>query len=525
MIRWLKRQYLVWLGFASSKIRKTRHEGPWTIFFEKSLSIRLFLIALFILSFFLTTAWPEFPDYPLQIFLKIAVWVIGCVWILGILQSRIWRSARLLTLTFICLLTHIIASKILFIAFDYFWHIKYSIDPILAVQPLVAAPVAIMLATILIDARTGMILALIGLLGETLFIHTDFHPHIFLSSFIIYLAAVSCTYKVRTRAHLIRAGFVLSAFILLASWALLAVNRSWPTGSWWTIQMIILFWSLAVGMGSAILVGILLPLFEWAFDSTTDISWLEWTDLNHPLLKRLTMEAPGTYHHSLMVGNLAEAAAEKIGANPTMCRVMAYFHDIGKLTKPEYFIENTSIHHDLHHNLTPSISALIIIGHVKEGIDLGLTYKLPRQVIDGIEQHHGTTLVYYFYRKAIQQQKDVVEGGKILGFEVEEKQEVDAESFRYPGPIPQFPECAIVSLADSIESSSRTLRHPTAQNIEQLVRGIISRRLSEGELNDSDLTLNQIEAITQSFIFTLKTMLHARIDYPKHPAVENKDVK
>ena len=522
MIHWLKRQFLVWRGFASAKTRKTRAAGPWSVFFETSLSMRLFLVALFVFSFFLTTTWPALPTHPFHVLLKIILW-LGCfVGVLVLFKPDLWRSSRLLTLTLICLLVHVTVNKTIFFWLHDFWQVKYSINTTSGAVPLVTSALGVMLITILVDARAGILTALLALIGELILTQPQIGADTLLSSLIIDLAAIILTCNVRTRWHLIRAGLALSVIGLAVSWVFMMVHSFWlwPIASWWPLQGAIVFWAFAIGMGTAILVGILLPIVEWTFDCTTDISWLEWTDLNHPLLKRLTLEAPGTYHHSLMVANLAEAAAEKIDANPMICRVMAYFHDIGKLAKPEYFIENNSLHYNPHHELTPSISALIIIGHVKEGIDLGLTYHLPQQVIDVIEQHHGTTLVYYFYRKAIQHHDDVAEGGRILGVEVQEKQEVDAESFRYPGPVPQSTECAIVSLADSIESSARALRHPTPQNIERLVRSMISRRIAEGQLNESGLTLDQIEELAKSFIFTLKNMLHSRISYPKEPSIQ-----
>ena len=174
--------------------------------------------------------------------------------------------------------------------------------------------------------------------------------------------------------------------------------------------------ALAFGNGivTAMIVGGALPILEHLFQITTDISWLEASDLNHPLLRRMTIEAPGTYHHSLVVANLAEAAAEAIGANATLCRVCSYFHDVGKLVKPEYFTENMNFERNPHDDLAPTMSALIIIAHVKEGVDLALKHDLNQQIIDIIQQHHGTSLVYYFYKRALQQQEDARAGGKIM---------------------------------------------------------------------------------------------------------------
>jgi putative nucleotidyltransferase with HDIG domain len=323
------------------------------------------------------------------------------------------------------------------------------------------------------------------------------------------LAAVVFAQSVRKRSDLIASGFFSGLVGLSAVWGFNSFNLShvftWISG----------MEALACGICAGFVASAILPVLEGVFHRITDISWLELTDLNHPLLKRLTMEAPGTYHHSLMVGNLAESAAEAIGANSTMCRVMAYFHDIGKVEKPEYFIENMNYKNNPHDDLTPSMSALVIIAHVKDGVDLALKCHLPKEIIDGIQQHHGTSLVYYFYRKALRQRDDARTGSQILNMREEDTPDVEDISFRYPGPIPQFRECALVSLADSIESASRNLNHPTLQSIEDLVNQIVQQKIEDGQLDDSGLTLNELKTARERFALTLQGMLHTRIQYPK----------
>src|SRR4029077_8819460 len=233
------------------------------------------------------------------------------------------------------------------------------------------------------------------------------------------------------------------------------------------------------------------------------------------LLKRMMIEAPGTYQHSLVVANLAESAAESVGANAAMARVCSYFHDIGKLVKPEYFTENMRRDRNPHDELAPTMSALIIIAHVKEGVDLALKHGLNQEIIDVIQQHHGTSLVFFFYKRALQQQEDARAGGKIMNIREEDIPEVREESFRYSGPRPQTREAAIVSLADIVESASRSLEKPTPQKVEQLVNELIEERIADGQLDDCDLTLGDIKVIQERFRFTLMTMLHSRIAYPK----------
>jgi putative nucleotidyltransferase with HDIG domain len=230
----------------------------------------------------------------------------------------------------------------------------------------------------------------------------------------------------------------------------------------------------------------------------------------------MTIEAPGTYHHSLVVANLAEAAAESVGANATMARVCSYFHDIGKLVKPDYFTENMRHDRNPHDELAPTMSALIIIAHVKEGVDLALKHGLNQQIIDVIQQHHGTSMVYYFYKRALQQQEDARAGGKIMNIREEDIPEVREESFRYSGPRPQSREAAIISLADSIESASRSLERATPHKIDQLISDMVERRLIDGQLRDCELTLREIGVISESFKYTLQSMLHSRVAYPTH---------
>ena len=253
------------------------------------------------------------------------------------------------------------------------------------------------------------------------------------------------------------------------------------------------------GFFSSIVVLGLLPIFEYIFKVVTNISLLELSDFNHPLLRKLILEAPGTYQHSLVVANLSEAAAESIGANSLLARVGAYYHDVGKVLKPEYFIENLVNYKDMYKNLKPSMSKLIIVNHVKDGIDLAKKYRLNPRIIDFISQHHGRSLVYYFYRKAKESEPD----GQ------------HEEEYRYPGPKPQGKETAIVSLADSIEALSRTLDEPTPSRIEEMIREVVRNKFMDGELDESNLTLKNLEKIINSFVRILCAVFHTRINYPK----------
>jgi putative nucleotidyltransferase with HDIG domain len=249
----------------------------------------------------------------------------------------------------------------------------------------------------------------------------------------------------------------------------------------------------------SVIVSVTLPFFETLFDIATDIKLLELLDPNQPLLKELVYKSPGTYHHSIVIGNLAEAAAESIGENPLLARVGAYYHDVGKIRKPEYFIENQRIADNKHDRLMPSMSSLIIASHVKDGVDIARENKLPSEVIDIIQQHHGTSLITYFYQKA----KDLQPYVKIA--------EAD---YRYCGPRPRTKIAAIVMLSDSVEAASRTLEDPTPNRIQALTNSVITRIFLDDQLSMCDLTLKDLRVIARSFNLILTGIFHQRIDYP-----------
>jgi len=339
-------------------------------------------------------------------------------------------------------------------------------------------------------------------------------------SFVCGVTAVLATRQVRKRVELLRAGIFSGVAGLLVALVLGRVDWLELFGSeamdrWQTFGLVGL---AAVGTGLVTALGIsgLLPVFEGMFRVTTGISWLELSDLNHKLLRRMQLEAPGTFHHSLVVASLAEAAAESIGANAQLCRVCSYFHDVGKLKKPEYFIENLHEGSENPHDaLTPTMSALVIIAHVKDGVDLAVKHKLNPRIIDTIQEHHGDSLVYYFYRKAQEQKRAEQEKcDKGLGNR-EDLPHVDEKNFRYPGPKPRTVESGIIALADSVESASRTLRKPTPAKIRALIEDIVQSRIADGQLDECALTMRELAKVKESFAGTLRSMLHSRIDYPK----------
>ena len=314
-------------------------------------------------------------------------------------------------------------------------------------------------------------------------------------------AAVLNLGRIRSRSKLIYVGLFAGGVAVLlrlghghdrrpAAQPVAAAGRRCSTGCW----------AVAAGF---IITG-LLPFIEHFFGVLTDLSLLELGDVAHPLLQELVRRAPSTYNHSITVGSIAEAAAESIHARGLLVRVGAYFHDIGKMLKPDYFVENQGPDDNRHEALVPAMSTLVIIAHIKDGADLARQHRLPQPIIDLIAQHHGTTRVEFFYDRATEQQQADPNGG-----------EVDESSFRYPGPKPQTKEAAVLMLADAVESASRTLVDPTPARIESLVREIAEHRLHGGQFDESGLTLRELRTIEKSMVMSLTSIYHGRIKYPE----------
>lgn len=305
--------------------------------------------------------------------------------------------------------------------------------------------------------------------------------------------------QVRTRSRLLLVGFAAAAVGFFTTIGVgILDERSWT--ALLTDGFTIALWSIIAGS----LMTVMLPSVEKMFGVETDLSLIELGDPAHPLLQELIRRAPGTYNHSITVASLAEAAAESIGARGLLVRVGAYFHDIGKMLKPQYFIENQSKGDNRHDSLVPAMSTLVIIAHVKDGADLARQNRLPESIIDFIQQHHGTTLVEYFYRQANQKKVQEDPDGGVL----------DESSFRYPGPKPQSREAGVLMLADAVESASRVLKEPTASRIENLVHEISMKRLLDGQFDESGLTLEEVRKIGESLVKSLTAVYHGRVKYP-----------
>ena len=520
MFHFFERKRLVRKGLASAKIRRRRTRSELGQMLETGQAVKggifvLFCIGLALLIFYGAV---DPAAKKLVIALLIFATALAQLWVN---HPVTFASNSRISLMFGAMLTHLTVTKMIFVLGH---HGAIPEDYVLLVVPYALAP---LVCSVLLGKNQGLYAATFVSLWGSIILWAS--PDVDEEKAFIYLVtglicgfvAVFVTLQVRRRSRLIRAGF----FVGLATWMLAltlgnidVVWDNFPTLDWQTLT-----WESLAAVGSGILTAMIvsgaLPIIETLFAVTTDISWLEGADLNHPLLRRLTLEAPGTYHHSLVVANLAESAAEIVGANPTICRVCAYFHDIGKLVKPDYFTENMRAGRNPHDELAPTMSALIIIAHVKEGVDLALKHKLNQRIIDVIQEHHGTSLVGYFHKRALQQQEDARQGGKIMNIREEDIPEVREESFRYGGPRPQSRESGIISLADAVESASRCLEKVTPNRLEQLIHDIIEKRIIDGQLDECDLTMREINAIAENFAYTLTNMLHSRIAYPTDAAV------
>ena len=352
-------------------------------------------------------------------------------------------------------------------------------------------PLAAVLATLLLNPRVGVLLAILGSGVGVLFGVLE-GAHV-IGSLLASAAGATAMASVRDRSRLVSAG----GLIVIVTGAA-ALGSTVLEGG--TLVTSLAAGALGVG-GGVLTVGLmmlLLPLFERIFGVTSDVRLLEVAGPSHPLLQRLMSEAPGTYSHSVMTANLAEAAAAAIGANRLLTRVGAYYHDVGKLRRPGYFAENQSCSANPHDATTPALSALIITAHVTEGVQLAEQYRLPREIVDVIQQHHGTSIVSYFYSKATANGERVVEA-----------------DYRYTGEVPSSREAALVMLADASEAAMRSLTNPTPERIDGVVRKVIELKRADHQLDLSDLTIADIELVTGVYAQMLEGVYHPRIKYPE----------
>lgn len=355
-------------------------------------------------------------------------------------------------------------------------------------------PVAVgpMLVRLLLNSETALVFAGVTSVMAGYFIGGSLEVAAY--SFIGGLVAATGVRHCTHRSVIIKAGLLLglvNSVMLFAIYLIKGTSAIEP--------VFLVFTGFLNGLVTAVLAIGIAPLLEIAFQYTTNIRLLELSRMDHPLLKELAVRAPGTYHHSIVIGTLAEAAAESINANPLLARVSAYYHDVGKMKMPDYFIENVT-DENKHDKLAPSMSALVLMNHVKEGVELARKYRVGEEIIDIIKQHHGTSLITYFYQKA----KDAGDGAT-----------PPEPDFRYTGPKPQTREAGLVMLADAIEAASKTIPEPTPDKIQWLTQKIVNKIFTDGQLDECELTLKDLHAITKSFNRVFAGIYHQRIDYPE----------
>lgn len=377
------------------------------------------------------------------------------------------------------------------------------------------APTAmgVMLITLLIDLPLAYICAVVlsivaGMILNknqgTLF---DFHFGFF--ALVTCYAAIFAIHRASQRSTILKAGIMVCIF---GSVTALTLSMLYGEPMNQSHTMLSAAFAFASGLLTSVLVLGLMPFFEVTFGILSALKLVELSNPNHPLLRKLLTETPGTYHHSVMVGNLSEQAAESIGANGLLCRVGAYYHDIGKTKRPSYFIENQTNMDNPHDQIDPKLSTSIIVAHARDGAEMLKDYKLPKPIRDIAEQHHGTTFLKYFYFKAKKQAEE-------QGIEPD----FTEDDFRYPGPKAQSKEAAIVGIADCVEAAVRSLRHPTVEQIESMIHKIVKDRMDDNQFNECDLTLRELDIVAQSLKETVMGIFHSRIEYPDDSKLKNKD--
>lgn len=450
-----------------------------------------------------------------------SVWVVlamaGLVLFFCFRKKRITLTSRKTMLVSLALLAQLMLSYgVMYIVAP---RMDLSATQVLLVLPYTLAPTV---AAVMIGNRLGVFIALCStILTIPLFPQSTSVVQLMdyiVISLLTAVVSVSLSGKVRKREQILYGGFATGFIVFISVLCLGCLHRgnldTLADGFELSGLLMEMAMALTVNFLVTVVVNGVMPLLEKLFNLSTHITWLEWADMNHPILKKLQIAAPGTFHHSLYVQRLSEAAAEAIGADVTRAGVCALYHDIGKINNPQYFAENIPDQTFSPHNeLTPEASARIITSHVTDGVELAREYKLNPRIANVIREHHGVSTAYFFYRKAQDQyQEDMRKFEE--GLLDTEPNKVDISTFSYKGPIPQTRESGIVSMADAVESATRSLLHPTEDDIRNMIDSIFKGRILDGHLQDSHLTLGDIAAMKESFFKTLRTMNHNRIAYP-----------
>ena len=418
------------------------------------------------------------------IILITTIFLLLVVFYLIYFHSDIYEDmSKLILLSIICIFIVLVAKMIN--------QISGYLIPIAAASMLIAislGPKIAMLVTVILSFLMSFIIG-----GEINYI---------LVAIIGGIVSIYSIRKATQRSSLTRAGLMIAGVNIITISSLGLINNE---GYYLILKDNL--WGVLNGFLAVILTIGILPFLESFFDITTSFKLMELSNPNQPLLKKLIVDAPGTYHHSIVVGNLSETASEEIDGNGLLARVGSLYHDIGKIKRPYFFTENQEAYKNIHDDMEPSLSALVIASHVKEGMELAKKNKLPKDIINIITQHHGTGLITYFFHRALQENGASVD-------------EVAEENYRYSGPKPQTKEAGIILLADSLEATTRTLTNPTPSRIKSLVKEIIQKNLENGQLEECDLTLRDLDKIGDSFSRILTGMFHSRVEYPDEDLIK-----
>jgi len=442
-----------------------------------------------------TNVWPYFGLAVVALLSTLAIYShLEHVGLPGGGQNAKYGNSQLLMLLMIFALNLLAMAIVALIQTSDTWYLGF-------LAPAALGPVLIAL---LIDLNLAIVSAIVfATAGSVLFNTVSGRVFDFTFGFVILvisMAAVFTVHKASQRSTLLKAGAMASLFGTAAALAVISFGELPPRAE-------ILYaaaCTFAGGLLTVVLVIGLMPFFELSFGILSALKLIELSNPNHPLLRKLLTETPGTYHHSVMVGNLSEAAAEAIGANGLLCRVGSFYHDIGKTKRPTYFIENQNHMENPHDSIDPKLSRSIIIAHARDGVEMLKAHNIPKPIRDIAEQHHGTTLLKYFYHKALKQ-------AEAAGVEPD----FTEDDFRYPGPKAQSKEAAIVGIADSVEAAVRSLHNPTIEQIESMINKIIKDKLDDNQFNECDLTLKELDKIAQTLKETIVGIFHSRIEYPE----------
>lgn len=516
MFHFLAQKRLERRGFSSGKKRRKTKDSPLREMLRFGGQARA---AIFVLFALLTSACVVLFSAADSLFSENSIQTAVVVFVITATMSVHWLVSQPTTFrrnSRITLMLSVILIQLMLIKGSFY--LTESLAPgggyELIALPLIFAPMVI---SLLIERQHGTLAVVYTSLLGGLMVPANAAFLFVILSLICGFVAIYLTNRVRKRSRLVTAGFFAGIACAILAFTVgqiqVPILTTNPDATW-TLAGKQALTAIGISTLTAIIISGVLPLIEGVFRITTDVSWIELADLNHPLLKQMTIEAPGTYHHSLVVATLAETAAETIGANAVMARVGAIFHDIGKMNKPGYFVENIGEGPNPHDELTPTMSALIVMAHVKDGVDIAIKHKLKQEIIDVIKEHHGRSLIKYFYGRALEHREEVRELVEESKAREEDIPEVKEESFRYSGPLPRTRESAIISLADAVESATRSLQKPTPKKIEEMIDEIFKDRLLDGQLDRAKLTLSDLTEIKKSFNNTIRSMTHNRVEYP-----------